>query len=97
MPRFFRRLAFGVFDEKDLKFRTDELASFIEETIASYDLVAAKIIAVGYSNGANIAASLLLLRPGLLRRGAISSDGAASSCSSPGSFGRADFYRSRTA
>ena len=67
MPRFFRRLAFGVFDEKDLKFRTDELASFIEETIASYDLVAAKIIAVGYSNGANIAASLLLLRPGLLR------------------------------
>jgi phospholipase/carboxylesterase len=67
MPRFFRRLALGVFDEKDLKSRTDELASFIKEATASYDLDAAKIFAVGYSNGANIASSLLLLHPGLLR------------------------------
>ena len=66
MPRFFRRLALGVFDEKDLKSRTHELASFIKEAAASYDLDAAKIFAIGYSNGANIASSLLLLHPGLL-------------------------------
>lgn len=67
MPRFFRRLAMGVFDEKDLKARTHELASFIRESIASYDLDSDKIIAVGYSNGANIASSVLLLYPGLLK------------------------------
>ena len=67
MPRFFRRLALGVFDEQDLKARTHELASFIEEASASYDLDAAKILAAGYSNGANIASSLLLLHPGLLK------------------------------
>ena len=67
MPRFFRRLALGVFDEEDLKVRTHELAAFITDSIKSYDLDAHKIIAVGYSNGANIASSLLLLRPGLLK------------------------------
>jgi predicted esterase len=67
MPRFFRRLALGVFDEQDLKSRTHELASFITESAASYGLDADKILAVGYSNGANIASSLLLLHPGLLK------------------------------
>jgi predicted esterase len=67
MPRYFRRLALGVFDEKDLKSRTHELAAFIGESTASYGLDADRIIAVGYSNGANIAASLLLLHPGLLK------------------------------
>jgi predicted esterase len=67
MPRFFRRHAHGVFDEQDLKARTHELASFITEAVAAYDLDAAKIYAVGYSNGANIASSLLLLHPGLLK------------------------------
>ena len=67
MPRFFRRLALGVFDEQDLKSRTHELASFITESAASYGLDADKIFAVGYSNGANIASSLLLLHPGLLK------------------------------
>lgn len=66
MPRFFRRLAAGVFDEKDLIRRTGELADFIEAAAKHYRFDARKVIAVGYSNGANIAASLLLLRPGLL-------------------------------
>lgn len=63
-PRFFRRLAPGVFDEDDLIRRTHELADFVEDQSASRHL--GKIIAVGYSNGANIAASMLLLRPGIL-------------------------------
>lgn len=63
MPRFFRRLAEGVFDEEDLKRRTHELADFIEEARKTYNLGAKRIVACGYSNGANIAASLLLTRP----------------------------------
>lgn len=66
-PRFFRRLAEGVFDEEDLVFRTHELAGFVEAAVEEYGLDPAKLVAVGYSNGANIAASLLLLHPGLLR------------------------------
>ena len=61
MPRFFRRLSEGVFDEADLRRRTDELADFIEEARAAYGLAAP--VAVGFSNGANIAAAMLLLRP----------------------------------
>jgi phospholipase/carboxylesterase len=64
MPRFFRRLAEGVFDEADLTARTHELADFIEAARRRYDLPAP--IALGFSNGANIASSLLLLRPGTL-------------------------------
>ncbi|HEY4142380.1 MAG TPA: alpha/beta hydrolase [Pseudolabrys sp.] len=64
MPRFFRRLAEGVFDLDDLKLRTTELAGFIVEARKAYGLPAA--IAVGYSNGANIAASLLLSQPDAL-------------------------------
>ena len=67
MPRFFRRLAEGVFDEEDLKFRTEELAGFVEEASKKYRLEPSKLFAVGFSNGANIAASLLLMRPDLLR------------------------------
>jgi phospholipase/carboxylesterase len=61
MPRFFRRLAEGVFDEPDLVARTHELADFVEDMRARHRLPAP--IAMGFSNGANIAASLLLLRP----------------------------------
>lgn len=63
MPRFFRRVAEGVFDIDDLKFRTDELADFVKKASSVYRFDARKVIAVGYSNGANIAASMLLLRP----------------------------------
>src|SRR6516225_2186163 len=63
MPRFFRRLAEGIFDEEDLIRRTHELADFIEQTSAKYRLDRQNLLAVGYSNGANIAGSLLLLRP----------------------------------
>ena len=66
MPRFFRRLAEGVFDEPDLIRRTHELADFVAAAEAEYQLHDRKVVAVGYSNGANIAASLLLLRPGTL-------------------------------
>jgi phospholipase/carboxylesterase len=63
MPRFFRRLAEGVFDEEDLIRRTHELADFVEQASAKYRLNRQNMFAVGYSNGANIAGSLLLLRP----------------------------------
>lgn len=69
MPRFFRRLAEGVFDEDDLRVRTDELAGFVAAARSEYGLAAP--IAVGYSNGANIAASLLLQRPGVLAGAAL--------------------------
>jgi phospholipase/carboxylesterase len=65
MPRYFRRLASGVFDLSDLKARTAELADFIAAARKAYDLAAP--VAVGFSNGANIAASLLLTQPGVLR------------------------------
>src|SRR6266571_2220907 len=63
MPRFFRRLAEGVFDVEDLKQRTNELADFVINATDRYEIDMKNIIAVGYSNGANIAASMLLLRP----------------------------------
>jgi len=65
-PRFFRRLAEGVFDLEDLKKRTHELAEFVVSAAAHYKFDLKKIVAVGYSNGANIAASMLLLRPEIL-------------------------------
>lgn len=67
MPRFFRRLAEGVFDVEDLHARTHELAAWVEHARAEYGIDPAGLVAVGFSNGANIAASLLLLHPGLLR------------------------------
>ncbi|HEY2714102.1 MAG TPA: alpha/beta hydrolase [Chthoniobacterales bacterium] len=66
-PRFFRRLAEGVFDLEDLKQRTDELADFVIAAAEHYGLDREKMVAVGYSNGANIAASILLRRPEILR------------------------------
>jgi len=66
MPRFFRRLAEGVFDLDDLRRRTNELADFVDAARRTYDLGPTPPIAVGFSNGANIAASTLLLRPGTL-------------------------------
>jgi phospholipase/carboxylesterase len=65
-PRFFRRHAEGVFDQEDLINRTHELREFVEKAASEYDLDLERIFAVGFSNGANIAASLLLLHPGLL-------------------------------
>ena len=66
MPRFFRRLAEGVFDLDDLRKRTNELADFVVSAGEHYQIDIKHIIAVGYSNGANIAASMLLLRPEIL-------------------------------
>ncbi|MBA2173948.1 alpha/beta hydrolase [Halobacillus locisalis] len=59
MPRFFKRLREGVFDEEDLIERTDELNVFLEEAAAEYGFNRNRVVAVGYSNGANIAGSLL--------------------------------------
>ncbi len=61
MPRFFRRLAEGVFDEDDVRRRALELGEFIGEARRHYGIAAP--VAVGYSNGANIAAALLMLQP----------------------------------
>src|SRR5580700_10011226 len=61
MPRFFRRLAEGVFDEDDVRRRAQELAEFVEEARARYGI--SSPIALGYSNGANVAAAMLLIRP----------------------------------
>src|SRR5881394_853373 len=66
MPRFFRRLSEGVFDLEDLKKRTHELADFVISAAEHYKIDNQQIVAVGYSNGANIAASMLLLRPEIL-------------------------------
>lgn len=59
MPRFFRRLAEGVFDEADLIFRTQELYAFLDSAAAQHGFDRSNLVAVGYSNGANIAGSLL--------------------------------------
>lgn len=64
MPRFFRRFGEGIFDEDDLRRRANELADFVEEARAHYGI--ASPIALGYSNGANIAAAVLLLQPAAL-------------------------------
>jgi predicted esterase len=63
MPRFFRRLAEGVFDLDDLTARTHELADFVADAATRYGFDPRHVVAVGFSNGANIAASILLLRP----------------------------------
>jgi phospholipase/carboxylesterase len=67
MPRFFRRLSEGVFDEDDVRRRAEELADFVEAARACYGMD--KPIALGYSNGANIAAAVMLLRPSTLAGG----------------------------
>ena len=65
MPRFFRRLREGVFDEDDLRHRADDLGDFVVTASMAYG-IEEPLVAVGYSNGANIASALLLQRPGLL-------------------------------
>lgn len=65
--RFFRRLAEGVFDLEDLKARTDELAEFVKAAAVRYNFALEKLVAVGYSNGANIAASMIFRQPGVVR------------------------------
>lgn len=66
MPRFFRRHAEGVFDQADLRAQTEALAEFVVDCAATYDFDPARVVAMGYSNGANIAASLLLAKPEVL-------------------------------
>jgi phospholipase/carboxylesterase len=66
MPRFFRRLAEGVFDEEDVVRRAHELADFVGVAAARYEFDPKHVIAVGFSNGANVAAAILLLRPEVL-------------------------------
>ena len=67
MPRYFRRFAEGVFDMEDLKYRTDELADFVKSTASHYGFDPKTVVCVGYSNGANIGVSLLLIHPSVLR------------------------------
>ena len=64
-PRFFKRLAEGVFDLEDLALRTHQLIRFVNGAVAKYELDATRLIAIGFSNGANIAASVLLTGPAL--------------------------------
>lgn len=68
MPRFFRRLAEGVFDLADLRSRAHGLADFVEAAAKAYGFDTDGVTAVGFSNGANVAAAMLLLRPGLVRQ-----------------------------
>jgi phospholipase/carboxylesterase len=70
-PRFFRRLAEGVFDVEDLRRRTGELADFIGAAAERYRFGLDRLYAVGFSNGANVAASLLLSRPQTIRGGVL--------------------------
>lgn len=66
-PRFFRRLAEGVFDPKEVRSRGEELARFIRAAIAKYALDASRIYALGYSNGANVASTVMFIDPRLLQ------------------------------
>jgi predicted esterase len=71
MPRFFRRLAEGVFDVEDLRFRANELADFVVAAADRCQFDPSRVIALGFSNGANIASAVMLLRPGVLRGGVL--------------------------
>jgi len=66
MPRFFRRIREGVFDEDDLRRRADDLAEFVAKASQAYRIEEGSLVAVGFSNGANIASAMLLTRPDLL-------------------------------
>jgi phospholipase/carboxylesterase len=71
MPRFFRRLAMGVFDEEDLVGRARDLANFVVDAAKTYAFDATRVFALGYSNGANVAAAVLLLHPSTLAGAAL--------------------------
>lgn len=66
-PRFFRRLAEGVFDPAEVQARGEELAEFIRAAVTRYELDAKRVFALGYSNGANIASTVMLIEPHLIR------------------------------
>jgi len=66
-PRFFKRLAEGVFDPKEVRSRGEELARFIRAAISKYGLNPERVFALGYSNGANVASTVMFLEPGLFR------------------------------
>jgi predicted esterase len=66
-PRFFRRISEGVFDPKEVRSRAEELARFIRAAAVTYSLDPERIFALGYSNGANIASTVMLIEPGILR------------------------------
>jgi phospholipase/carboxylesterase/glyoxalase family protein len=69
--RFFKRFAEGVFDVDDLKLRAGQLADFVGAAAAHYKFDPSRVIAMGFSNGANIASALMLLRPGVLKGGVL--------------------------
>jgi phospholipase/carboxylesterase len=66
-PRFFRRLAEGVFDPKEVRSRAEELARFIRAAVITYRLDHTRVFALGYSNGANIASTVMFVEPGILQ------------------------------
>ncbi|HWL38715.1 MAG TPA: alpha/beta hydrolase [Gemmatimonadaceae bacterium] len=66
-PRFFRRLAEGVFDPAEVRSRAGELAQFIRDAAGRYELDPTRIYALGYSNGANMASTVMLIEPGVIR------------------------------
>jgi len=66
MPRFFKRLGMGIFDERDLEFRACEMVSFIKQLSIKHNFDTSKIVALGYSNGANIAGAVLTISPDFL-------------------------------
>jgi phospholipase/carboxylesterase len=66
-PRFFRRLAEGVFDPKEVRSRAEELARFIRAAVVTHHLDPARIFALGYSNGANVASTVMLVEPAILQ------------------------------
>jgi predicted esterase len=66
-PRFFKRLAEGVFDPKEVRSRAEELARFIRAAVVTYRLDSTRVFALGYSNGANIASTVMLVEPGVLQ------------------------------
>jgi len=70
-PRFFRRLAMGVFDQADLMAQAANLARFVQEAAERYGFDAGRVYALGYSNGANMAAALMLLHPEALAGGVL--------------------------
>jgi phospholipase/carboxylesterase len=69
MPRFFRRIAEGVFDLEDLRVRTQQMGQFIREAAQAHDFETSQVVALGFSNGANIATSVMLSDPSVLRHG----------------------------
>lgn len=71
MPRFFRRLAEGVFDIEDVKRRAHDLAGFVGISASQYGFDPSRVYALGYSNGANIASAVMLARPGVLQGGVL--------------------------